>query len=73
MKESYIHGHKVYYEENASGGTDYLLRHLDDAEARVFFDQAREKGHIKFEDAQNKDYILSHNSDGTYAIERKPY
>lgn len=71
MKETYIHGHKVYYEDNAAGGADYLLRHLDDSEAKVFFDQAHYKGHIKLEDAQNRHYILSHNSNGTYGLEHK--
>jgi len=72
MKETHIDGHKVLYEENAWGGMDYLMMHLDAQESKVFFDQARSKGHIKFEDAVNKHYTLSH-SNGVYTITRAAY
>jgi hypothetical protein len=74
MKETYIKGKKVKYEENASGGADYLMNHLDEAEARVFFDQAKSKNKIRFEDAQGKNYFLIHNdSDFSYTIEKKNF
>ena len=71
MKEEYMHGHKVYYDDNASGGAYFLHHHENDEEAKVFFDQAKSKGHIVFEDSENRHYKLSHNQDGTYGIERK--
>lgn len=71
MRETYVHGHKVVYDEkNAYGGYDYLTFHLDDSEANVFFDGARNKGRIKFEDAVGKNYTLSHSS-GVYTIEHR--
>lgn len=71
MKEAYMHGHKVYYDDNASDGAYYLQNHANDQEARVFFDQAKSKGYIVFEDTEHRHYKLSHNPDGTYGIEHK--
>jgi len=71
MKDIHIDDHHVNYEDDASGGIDYLMRHLDRAEASVFFNGAKNKRHIKFEDAQGKNYTLTHNNDGTYTVEHK--
>ncbi len=73
MKETYMHGHKVYSDDNASGGAYYLQNHTNDEEARVFFDQARMRGHVDFEDAEHSHYKLSYNQDGTYGIEHKSF
>ena len=70
MKEIHIHDHHVNYEDNAYGGVDYLMRHLNREEAEVFFDGAKFKGHIKFEDATGKNYKLLHRN-GVYTIEHK--
>ncbi len=72
MKIAYIKGKKVKYEDDASEGVDYLMNHLDQEEAKVFFDEAKRKNKIKFEDNQNKDYYLIHNdADASYTIEKK--
>ena len=71
MKETYIHNHKVFYdEEKAYEGADYLMRHLDGEEAMVFFDQAKFKGHITFESATGRHFVLTHK-EGAYTIENK--
>lgn len=70
MKEAYMHEHKVYYDDDAAEGAYYLQHHANDQEAGVFFDQAKYKGHIIFEDLDHHHYKLSHNPDGTYGIER---
>ncbi len=70
MKEVHIHDHHVNYEDNAYGGVDYLMRHLDRQEAEVFFNEAKHRGHIKFEDAAGKDYTLAHHN-GAYTLEHK--
>lgn len=70
MKKVRIHDHHVSYEDNAHGGVDYLMRHLDRQEADVFFHEAKFKGHIKFEDALGKNYTLLHHN-GVYTIEHK--
>lgn len=71
MKEVYIHGLKVRYEEDAQYGIEYLQRDLDRAEARVFFDQAKRKKFASFEDGQDRDYTLSYNNDGSYSLSRR--
>lgn len=57
-----VHGFTLTYEEDAAEGAHYLGGHLDVEEARVFFDQARERGHCEFEDHQNRRFILSHHN-----------
>ena len=71
MKEVYIHGFKVRYEEDAWFGIEYFRRDLDRAEARVFFDQAKRKKFASFEDDQDRDYTLSYNNDGSYNLSRR--
>jgi len=71
MKEIYIHGFKVKYEDNAKEGVDYLLYDLDREEAKVFFEQARLRGYSQFEDDREGQYTLSYNQDGTYTLIRR--
>ena len=73
MPETYIKGHQVAYEENASQGAYYLEHHLNQQEATAMFTEARMRGRYPFEDAQRRHYVLSHNSDGTYTIIHKQY
>jgi hypothetical protein len=68
MKEIYIHGFKVKYEENEQAGINYLLYDLDIHESRVFFDQARAKKYAEFEDDREGQFTLSYNSDGSYTL-----
>jgi len=71
MKEIYIHGFKVKYEDNAKEGIDYLLYDLDREEAKVFFEQAHLRGYSQFEDDREGQYTLSYNNDGTYTLIRR--
>ena len=51
-----VHSWKVSFEENAREGIRYLRDELDDKEAKVFFDQARQKGAVYFEDDDSRDF-----------------
>lgn len=68
-KES-IHGFTVAYEKNAVEGIEYLRDDLDSAEARVFFDQARQRGSAQFEDDEDRQYTLLYQN-GNYALARR--
>ncbi|MFA5386550.1 MAG: hypothetical protein WC297_02730 [Candidatus Paceibacterota bacterium] len=71
MKQTYIHNYKVMYEENAQPGVYYLQADLNTQEAKPFFDEARNKRIAVFEDDNERHFILTHNSDGSYSLERK--
>jgi len=71
MKQTYIHGYKVKYEDNAYSGVDYLKNDLDSKEASVFFNEARRRSQAPFEDDDDRDFILSRNSDGSYYLRRR--
>ena len=71
MKQTYIHGYKVKYEDNAYSGVDYLKNDLDSKEASVFFNEARRRSQAPFEDDDDRDFILSRNSDGSYYLRKK--
>jgi len=73
MNETYVHGFKVKYEDNAHNGLVYLRDHLDLKEAKVFFDQARIKKSAQFEDEYDKNYTLVYNPDRTYTLIRRSY
>lgn len=68
MKETYLYGYKIKYEDNASEGIYYLQYQLDQEEVAVFFDEARLKGNCPFEDQYGRNYTLVYNSDGTYTL-----
>lgn len=65
-----IHNFSVIYEQNAIEGVRYLRDDLDSEEARVFFDQARQKGFAKFEDDQDRQYTLIYKN-GIYTLVRR--
>lgn len=71
MKEIYIHGFKVKYEDNSKGGINYLLYDLDREESKVFFNNARRSKFSEFEDDREGQYTLSYNNDGTYTLIRR--
>ena len=71
MKEVFIHGLKVKYEEGEQAGINYLLNDLDVNESRVFFDQARDKKYVEFEDDREGQYTLSYNREGSYTLIRR--
>jgi hypothetical protein len=66
-----IHGHPVIGEDDVVKGMDYLDYDLQYAEAQVIFEQAKAHGQAQFEDGQDRDYTLKHNSDGTYTLLRR--
>lgn len=71
MKLTYIHGHKVQYEDNAYSGIYHLQTDLNAQEANVFFNEAKSRHTAPFEDDNEHHFILTHNSDGSYLLERK--
>ena len=56
-----INGHTVEYEENAKHGVYYLTHQIDTQEAKVFFDQAFNRGSAAFEDQMGYNYKLVHH------------
>jgi len=73
MKETYIYGFRVKYEDNAKDGVNYLFSDLDRDEARVFFDQAKARKSAKFEDDEDRQFTLSYDGDGSYSLMRRTY
>lgn len=71
MQETYIHNFKVKYEQNAQGGMYYLKTDLDQQEAKVYFEQAKRKKSVNFEDHQDRNYTLSYDNDGTFTLMRR--
>ena len=65
-----IHGFNVAYEENAREGITHLRDDLDSQEARVFFDQARQRGSAEFEDDEDRQYTLIYQN-GSYILTRR--
>lgn len=67
LQKRSIYGYPVSYEENANNGIRYLQNDLDFQEARVFFEQAKQKGMAPFEDDQNRQYTLYYQN-GAYLL-----
>jgi hypothetical protein len=65
-----IHGFPVTYEQNAYEGIRYLRDDLDFNEARIFFDQARQRGSAQFEDDEDRQYTLFYK-EGNYILVRR--
>jgi hypothetical protein len=55
---------------NAEGrpAVQYLRNDLQAEEARIFFDQARARGQVDFEDEQENNFTLVYNRGGFYTI-----
>jgi hypothetical protein len=68
MKEIYIQGLKVKYEDNERAGINYLLYDLDAKEAKVFFNEAKRNKYAEFEDDKEGQFTLSYSSDGNYTL-----
>jgi hypothetical protein len=71
MKNIYVHGFKVEYEDKAKKGVDYLLYDLDREEARVFFDQARLRKRAEFEDDDEGQYTLYYQGSNSYKLVKR--
>lgn len=66
-----IYSHRVSGEDDAKEGIDYLDHDIQVAEARVFFDQAKAKGSVQFEDSQGRNYTLLYKKDGVYWVDKR--
>lgn len=66
-----VHGHKVFHEDDALQGVDYLDHRLEYPESEVFFQTAKFRGKAEFEDGENRNFTLRSNGDGTYTILRR--
>ena len=71
MKEIYIHGFRVKYEDNVKSGVEYLLYDLDREEAKVFFNQAKAHRYAEFEDDKEGQYTISYNGSDSYTLVRR--
>lgn len=69
-EETTVHGFLVGYEQNAIEGIRYLRDDLDFNEARIFFDQARQKSSAQFEDDEDRQYTLFYKN-GVYTLVRR--
>ena len=65
-----VHSYYVNYEENAEDGLRYLRDDLDSNECKVFFDQARQKGSVQFEDDDDRQFTLFYR-DSAYTLVRR--
>ncbi|USN53482.1 MAG: hypothetical protein H6760_04990 [Candidatus Nomurabacteria bacterium] len=63
-----VHGHKVFYAEEAKRGVEYLDNALDYKEAEVFFRDAKSHGESEFEDEDRRNFTLVYNKNGTYTL-----
>lgn len=66
-----VHGHNVFGEDPALKGIDYLDFALSYPEAEVFFNAARNRGKVQFQDSQKRNFTLRANGDGTYTVEAR--
>ena len=66
-QKSTIYGHIVSHDDNVSQGMWFLTRVINAEEARVFFDEAYNRGHAVFEDRMGYKYKLVHTG-GEYQL-----
>ena len=69
--EAHIHGYSVRYSDDTRPGMDYLKNDLDSDEAEVIFEHAKRHGEAPFEDDHNRDFLLIHDDDREYHIEKR--
>ena len=68
-KKTTIHGHIVSYDPAIHEGIYYLSMRIGQDEAKVFFDEAYNRGSAVFEDHMGYKYKLIHNG-GEYQLVR---
>ena len=67
-----VHGYQVYFEDDAKHGVEYLDHRIDYREAKVFFEEAKNRGAAEFEDSENRDFTLTHTrGQGNYTVRRR--
>lgn len=67
QKQRDVHGHNVWYTEDAKHGVEYLDNDLDYQEAEVFFRDAKLRGESRFEDDKDRNYALVYTN-GKYTL-----
>lgn len=69
FRKENIHGYPVRFEESLRNTGAYHLRyHLEPGEAKTLLDAARSHGKAYFEDRENRNYTLTHKSDGSFEL-----
>lgn len=72
IKKEGVYSWNVTFDEGDRPGIDYLRTDLQRSESEVFFEQARSKGVVNFEDDQDRDWSLIYNSgDGSFTLLRR--
>lgn len=69
-EKTIVHSFIVYYEKDAYEGMRHLRDDLDYNESRVFFDQARQRKSVPFEDDEDRQYTLIYQN-GVYTLVRR--
>ena len=67
MAKDTIFGHVVSHDDSVGQGWYYLARQINQAEAKVFFDEAYNKGSAEFQDHMGYKYKIVHNN-GEYDL-----
>ena len=65
--KSIIYGHTISHDDNVSQGMYFLTRVINQQEAKVFFDEAYNKGSAVFEDRMGFKFKLIHHG-GEYQL-----
>jgi hypothetical protein len=71
IKERFICGNKVQYEQSDKDGIYYLENDIECAEADVFFYYARHRKPAPFEDDRERQFELSYEGSDTYKLSRR--
>jgi hypothetical protein len=71
IKNRDVYGYRVSGEDDVKEGVDYLDNDIQREEARVFFDQAKNKGSVQFEDDKGHNYTLVYKKDGVYWVDKR--
>lgn len=66
-EKAVIFGHTVSHDESVAGGWYYLSHQINQDEAKVFFDEAYNKGSATFQDHMGYRYKIVHNG-GEYNL-----
>lgn len=65
-----VSGHSVYFDDDCDEGVEYLDHRIDYQESQVFFNAAKSRGSVEFEDQEGRDYTLRYK-DGRYQVEKR--
>lgn len=70
LKKEIVYGFPLSYEDGTYNGVRYLRDDLQREEARVFFDQARQRGEAQFENDYEEQFTLKY-SGGKYELVKR--